>query len=143
MVTKLFLDTNIILDLLDDKRTFHFESFELYKLMEKGLVLGFISESVITNTDYILKKLMTKSNRIQLLDELLHLIKILPCSNLVFERAIKNNFDDLEDVILYQIALESRLNYFVTNDINATKKLSSPLLPVIAPKNVIKFVSNK
>mgnify|MGYP001795784367 CR=1 FL=1 len=111
--------------------------------MEDGLALGFISESVITTTDYILQKSMTKSNRIQLLDELLQLIKILPCSNPVFERAINNNFDDLEDAILYQLALESRLNYFVTNDINAIKKLSSPLLPVIAPKNVIKFMSNK
>jgi predicted nucleic acid-binding protein len=140
MAIKVFLDTNIILDVFDDKRLYHSESFHLHKLIEDGLISGFISESVVTITDYILQKSMSKNSRIQLLDELLNLIEMLPCNNYIFEKAIKNNFDDLEDAILYQIALENRLNYFVTNDFAAIKKLSSPLLPVITSKNIIKFI---
>ena len=57
--------------------------------------------------------------------ELNDLISISPCSNKTFYSALHANFDDLEDALLYQIALENKLDYFITNDLSLIKKLSS------------------
>ena len=56
MAIKLFLDTNIILDVLDTERPFSKESQILFRFINDGTVTAYFSESVITTTDYILIK---------------------------------------------------------------------------------------
>ena len=141
MAIKIFLDTNIILDVFDDKRIFHNDSIALYKLIEDGAVLGFVTESVLTTTDYILQKNLSKKYRQLLFTELNSLIKILPCSRQNFEKALQTNFDDLEDALLYQIALENKIDYYITNDLTVIKKLSNSILPILKPKELLKMLA--
>ena len=141
MAIKIFLDTNIILDVFDDKRIFHNDSIALYKLIEDGAVLGFVTESVLTTTDYILQKNLSKKYRQLLFTELNSLLKILPCSRQNFEKALQTNFDDLEDALLYQIALENKIDYYITNDLTVIKKLSNSILPILKPKELLKILA--
>jgi predicted nucleic acid-binding protein len=137
MDTKVFLDTNIILDILDDKRPFHSPAVELYRLLKTGEPDAYISESILTTTDYILQKSVGKSIRISLLSQLLDFLQVLPCTTKTCQKAIRSNFTDLEDAILYQIALENDVDFFITNDNKALKKLSLPALPVISSKEFL------
>ena len=141
MAIKIFLDTNIILDVFDDKRISHNDSIALYKLIEDNAVLGFVTESVLTTTDYILQKNLSKKYRQLLFTELNSLIKILPCSRQNFEKALQTNFDDLEDALLYQIALENKIDYYITNDLTVIKKLSNSILPILKPKELLKILA--
>ena len=141
MAIKIFLDTNIILDVFDDKRIFHNDSIALYKLIEDGAVLGFVTESVLTTTDYILQKNLSKKYRQLLFTALNSLLKILPCSRQNFEKALQTNFDDLEDALLYQIALENKIDYYITNDLTVIKKLSNSILPILKPKELLKMLA--
>ena len=141
MAIKIFLDTNIILDVFDDKRIFHNDSIALYKLIEDSAVLGFVTESVLTTTDYILQKNLSKKYRQLLFTELNSLLKILPCSRQNFEKALQTNFDDLEDALLYQIALENKIDYYITNDLTVIKKLSNSILPILKPKELLKILA--
>ena len=70
MAIKIFLDTNIILDVFDNKRIFHSDSTALYHLIENGLIVAFVTESVLTTTDYILQKNLSKKYRQLLFTEL-------------------------------------------------------------------------
>ena len=140
MATKVFVDTNIILDVFDDKRISHNDSIALYTLIEDGVLVGFITESVLTTTDYILQKILSKKYRQLLFTELNNLIKILPCNNLILEGALKTNFNDLEDALLYQIALENKVDYYITNDMAVIKKLTSSLLPALTAKDLMKKI---
>lgn len=141
MATKVFVDTNIILDLFDNKRPFHKDSVALYQCVEDNLIEAFISETVLATTDYILQKNLSKNARVLLFTELIHSFQILPCSNTIFEKAVKSNFEDLEDSILYHISLENKLDYFATNDTKAIKNLSSKLLPAMRPRDLLKLIS--
>ncbi len=143
MGTKIFLDTNIILDIFDDKRIGYKDSVSLFKLVEEGIVSGFITESVITTTDYILQKNLSKKLRRVFFTELNNLINILPCSKQSFERSLQTNFSDLEDALLYQIAMEHKIDFFVTNDLAGIKKLSTSVLPALQPKELLKIFSIK
>ncbi len=136
MGIKIFLDTNIILDILDDKRPAHSPSVELYQLIETGELDAFISESVLTTTDYILQKIATRSKRADLLFILLDFLQVLPCTTKTCRKALQSNFPDMEDSILYHIALDHSLDYFITND-KAVKKLCVAALPIISPKEFL------
>ena len=51
-----FLDTNIIIDLLDPLRPFHEESVILFSILEEGRFKAYYSESVVTTTAYVIRK---------------------------------------------------------------------------------------
>ncbi|HLO44577.1 MAG TPA: PIN domain-containing protein [Leadbetterella sp.] len=125
MATRIFLDTNIILDLLDNQRECHKEAVLLFKLIDNGEVMAFFSESVVATTDYILQKLLSKDFRTEFFREISRKIQILPCSNMILDRALSLEFEDFEDALLFQLALENRVDFFITNDkklLNSTLK---------------------
>jgi predicted nucleic acid-binding protein len=137
MATKLFLDTNIILDILDRERPFSKESEVLFKFIEDGTWLAYISESVITTTDYVLIKKFTTVQRVSILTDLLKLVTITACSNNIVRNALLKNETDVEDAILYELALTEKLDYFITNDKQALKKPVTKKLPIINTKDFL------
>jgi len=139
MVTKIFLDTNIILDLLDNERQFHKDAVLLFELIDNGEVMAFFSESVVTTTDYILQKLLSKTFRTEFFGEISSKIQILPSNNITLDRALTMDFEDLEDVILYQLALENRVDFFITND----KKLLKSTLKGVQLVQAKQFLNMK
>lgn len=124
MATRIFLDTNIFLDLLDNQRQCHKEAVLLFELIDNGEVMAFFSESVVTTTDYILQKLLSKDLRTEFFGEISKKVQMLPCSNMILDRAVSLEFGDLEDLILFQLALENKVDFFITND----KKLLNSML---------------
>jgi predicted nucleic acid-binding protein len=125
MATRIFIDTNIFLDLLDNQRQYHKEAVLLFELIDNGEVMAFFSESVVATTDYILQKLLSKDLRTAFFGEISRKIQMLPCSNMILDRAVSLEFEDLEDVILFQLALENKVDFFITNDkffLNSTLK---------------------
>jgi predicted nucleic acid-binding protein len=137
MATKLFLDTNIILDILDNKRPAHSQAYKIWEMVETNIAEACISESVLTATDYILKKVAERSIRVALFADLLKFLDVLPCSTDICRKALRNNFSDFEDTILYQVAIEGAADFFITNDTNALKKLSTGVLPVLSAKQFL------
>lgn len=136
MAIKIFLDTNIVLDLLDDKRPFHLSAVNVYRQIEEGETEAFISESVLTTADYIFQKIASKAKRTELFTELLEFLDVLPCSKDTCLKAVKVNYPDLEDVLLHAIALDHYIDYFISND-KSLKKLSSEKLPVLSSKEFL------
>jgi predicted nucleic acid-binding protein len=124
MATRIFLDTNIFLDLLDNQRQCHKEAVLLFELIDNGEVMAFFSESVVTTTDYLLQKLLSKDLRTEFFGEISKKVQMLPCSNMILDRAVSLEFGDLEDLVLFQLALENKVDFFITND----KKLLNSML---------------
>jgi predicted nucleic acid-binding protein len=133
---KIFLDTNIVLDILDDKRPFHSTAIELYQLIEENELDAYISETVLATTDYILQKKASKETRTGLLTELIDFLQIVSCNNKTCRKALQSNFSDLEDAILYYMAVDHSLDYFISND-KRLKKFSIATLPVLSTKEFL------
>lgn len=142
MATKLFLDTNIILDILDRERPFSKEAEVLFKFIEDGTFAAFFSESVITTTDYVLIKKFTNVQRVSILTDLLKLVTIIECSNRIVRNALLKSAD-VEDAILYELALTEKLEYFITNDKQALKKLATKKLPIVTTKDFLQLLKVK
>jgi predicted nucleic acid-binding protein len=142
MAYKIFLDTNIIIDFFQKSRDLHQEAKELFLDIADGKILGYFSESVINTTAYILRNDLSKDDLIYQLDVLNSQLTILPCSNLIIHNAYKRAKNDLEDAVLYQLALENKLDYFTTSDINDFKKIASASLPIITSSELIKLIDD-
>ncbi len=137
MVTKIFLDTNIILDILDRERTYSKESEVLFRYIEDGTLIPYFSESVITTTDYVLIKKFTNARRVSILTDLLKLVTVIECSNSIVQNALLKNENDVEDAILYELAISQKIDYFITNDKQVLKKLATKKLPIITTKDFL------
>lgn len=140
MGSKIFLDTNILIDYFDKTRGNHFSAREIIMRIEKNSIKGFISESVINTTVYLIKKGYTIIELRKNMDELISMFTVLPCSNTTIHKAYRLPTNDLKDAVLYQLALENKLDYFITEDKKGFKKLSSPLLPVLSGIELLKLI---
>ena len=121
-MNKIFLDFNILLDLLDTKRTTSKETINFIKDLKANYKISFYTSSnFIYTTSFILRKHKNKEiiYKIKLLLEELELNlldfkpNILTISELFLD---KTNLNDLEDILMIFTAIEYNCNFFLTND---------------------------
>ena len=72
---KVFVDTNVILDLLMKRAPFQKSAVELFRQVELKSIKGYTSPMVIANLHYLLSKNYNKKKSIELLTELLKIIE--------------------------------------------------------------------
>ena len=137
MANKIFLDINIMVDFIDSSRQEHQAAKDLFNQIEQQNIQAYFSESVINTSGYLVRKVVPLPVFNKLILRLLELIKILPCSNIIVEQAYKNGKGDLEDAVLYQIALSNRLDYFITNDKKDFNKIAHPSLKVVSASEAL------
>ncbi|MBS1666903.1 MAG: type II toxin-antitoxin system VapC family toxin [Bacteroidetes bacterium] len=139
---KIFLDVNIIIDFLDETRSENPFAINLFEHIENRKVLAFFSECVVNTSSYLLRKSFSIDTFKVMMNELLVLVKLLPCSNSIIQEAYHNSKNDLEDAVLYQIALEHKMDYFITSDIKDFKKIAQASLPVVSSKKMVGIINN-
>ncbi len=133
MALKIFTDTNIVIDFLE-QRPFELNYVNrIFELAENNEITVFVSESVITNALYL-----TELN--QQIDRLLTLIGIICIDTNTFKNAMKSSFKDKEDGILYYGALHQKIDYFVTRNKKDFLKHSLQQLPVMGAKELINTI---
>ncbi len=110
---KIFVDTNIFLDLIL-KREHYKEALLILNAIEKKHFEAFILDITILNIDYIAKK-QTKDIR-DFLRAINTLFNIIGGSNLSVRKALDLDNMDLEDNLQYISAKESKCNLIITND---------------------------
>ena len=136
MVSKLFLDTNILLDYTLERKG-ELDAIEnIFGLAEQEKVDLFISESVIATSFYFLQK--NKLNALQIIRELCTVINILPFKKDILYFSLEQ-FKDIEDGLLYFIAANGKMNYFITKNIKDFAFIL-PSLPVITPSKFLKEI---
>ena len=54
---KIFIDTNIVLDLLGQREPFYEDAAKLFSLADRGKIKLYVSSLTIANSNYVLSKL--------------------------------------------------------------------------------------
>lgn len=140
MAISVFLDSNIILDLLDTDRPCSTEAQIIFNEIQNGSLQAYFSESVITTTDYVISKKFNYQQRIEIIQDLLSLINIIECTNDAVTASLQIKNADIEDALLYTLAKTKNVNYFISNDKKAQNKLSTTKLPVLGSKALVKLL---
>lgn len=116
MIKKVFIDTDVILDLLAKREPFYRFSAELFTLIDAGAVKGFISPVIVTNIHYILCRLQDKKRAVINLQKLTALVNILPVNEKIIKLALASEFKDFEDAVQYYTAVENNLKFLITRN---------------------------
>ena len=113
---KIFVDTNVLLDVLTQRVPFYDDAANVWSLVEQGIVRGYISALSVNNVFYIARKLRTVEYAQSLVDKILkdfHVIA-LDYDMLKLARTISNR--DYEDLIQYFSAIKSGSTYLITRN---------------------------
>lgn len=141
MAYSVFLDTNIVVDFFLPDRNGHKYAVAIIEAAEKMVLKACFSESVLNTTTYLIRKSIYAREFKKAMLEFNTFIKVLPCSNKTVEHAYHHAKNDLEDAVLYQIALEGKMDYFITSNMKDLKKLEQSSLPVVTAKELLTIIA--
>jgi predicted nucleic acid-binding protein len=132
---KLFVDTNIVIDLLSRREPYYDEAATLFSLADKNQVELSISSLTIANTSYVLLGQMDSAKAKSILRKLRLIVKILPLDDKIVGLALNDEaFSDFEDGLQYFTAIENRQETIITRNL---KDFKNSKLPAITAKQFI------
>lgn len=96
---KIFVDTNIFIDLIADRRPFSKFAIELFKTPENKKIELFTSSHVFATIHYLLKKYIGEADLRKIQTQLLDFVTIVPIDLDIISRSLRSKHKDLEDAI--------------------------------------------
>lgn len=96
---KVFLDTNILVDLIADRKPFSKYSIEIFKKAEEKKIKLFTSSHSIATTHYLLKKYLEEKILRDVLYNLLDYVTVIAVDTDVLKKGLRSKHKDFEDSI--------------------------------------------
>lgn len=127
-MTRIFLDTNVLLDVLLKREPFFLAAQEIWSETIKGALEAGISVLSIHNIFFILNKLGNKKKAYQAIEEISHSFCLVEVSEAITQQAIAMKWPDFEDAVQYLCAREFGAEVFITRDRKGFKESSLPIL---------------
>jgi predicted nucleic acid-binding protein len=125
----LFLDTNIVIDLLAKREPFYKSAAELFSLADKMKIQLCVSALTFANTNYILLKELKPEEARLILRKLKLLVKVISLDDKIIGLSLNDSdFKDYEDAIQYYSALESEVSMIITRNLKDFQKSRIPVL---------------
>lgn len=133
-MSKIFVDTDVCIDLLSGRQPFNKMAEQLFSLADNENIAICVSALSFANIDYVLRSQYSSSFSRQSLAKFKAIVNVLPVGSKTIDLAIASNFNDFEDAIQYYCAIEHNLTTIVTRNINDYKKAT---IRVVTPETYI------
>lgn len=124
----LFLDTNIVLDLLAYRMPFYTEAAKLFSLADKKKLKLSISSLCLAEANYILSKQNPEMEIRKILRKFKVLVNVLPLDDKITDLALNSDFKDFEDAIQYFTAIENDQDLIITRNQPDFKESKIPIM---------------
>jgi predicted nucleic acid-binding protein len=132
---RFFLDTNVIVDFLADKKPFAEAAGHLFSLaLEKKLEI-YCAAISFNNIYYLMRQAHTHSTTVGLLNEIFEMTEIISVGEKIIGQSLKSDFRDFEDAIQYYCAQSIiGMDGIITRN---TKDFKKSRLPVLSPSEAL------
>ncbi|MGL4598212.1 MAG: type II toxin-antitoxin system VapC family toxin [Bacteroidia bacterium] len=128
----LFLDTNVLIDFLADRKPFSLDAAMIFNYSFKKRITIYVAAVSFNNIYYIMRQSCSHAVTIKILSELQEWTQVVDVSKDVIQKSLKSEFKDFEDAIQYKCATTiTKIDCIVTRN---TKDFKSSSLPVFTPK---------
>lgn len=121
-MTKIFVDTDVCLDLLSGREPFNAVAERLFSLADVGKLEIFVSSLSFANINYMLQSKFKRNDSRKILATFKTFVSVLAVDDKIIELAIASDFSDFEDAIQYNTALEGGITILVTRNLKDYKK---------------------
>jgi len=113
---KVFIDTNLVLDVLAKRVPFYKTSAKIWELVEKGDLKGYLSATTVTDIFYILKKQLGREKADETVHKILMVFNIASVSETDIRKALKLGLKDFEDALQLVCAFKIKAGYLITRN---------------------------
>lgn len=125
---KVFVDTNIVIDLLAKRQPFYRDAQELFTLSDKKEIQLQISSLTFANAYYSIAKHYKSGDSKKILAKFKVLVDVLPLEDKAIELALSSDFEDFEDGLQYFIALDYECDVIITRNQKDFKHSKIPIM---------------
>ncbi len=135
---KVFIDTNILVDLIADRRPFSKFAIQLFSKAEERKIKIYTSSHSIATTHYLLKKYIDEKELRDVLHNILDYLNIVAIDIDVIKKGLKSKHKDFEDALQIICAYSiDKLDCIVTRN---TKDFKSSEILVLTPDELVKHL---
>jgi len=125
----LFLDTNIVIDLLARREPFYKSAAQLFSLADKMQLQLCVSALTFANTNYILLREKKPEEAKLILRKLKLIVKVISLDDKIIGLSLNDSdFKDYEDALQYYSALENGNDMIITRNLKDFQKSKIPAL---------------
>lgn len=125
---KVFVDTNIVIDLLAKREPYYKEAQDLFTLSDKKEIELQISSLTFANAYYSIVKHYKAVDAKKYLLKFKVLVTILPLEDKAIELALASDFADFEDGLQYFIAMDNESDILITRNKKDFKTSKIPVM---------------
>ena len=131
---KIWIDTNIILDVLCNRKGFVEDSSKIWKMCEINRIEGYISALSVPNIVYILRKELDPKKTMEIIQKLTLIFEVVDLRASDLKNAAAMLTSDYEDAIQMCQAARIHADHIVTRNIRDFKESS---IRVSAPDELL------
>lgn len=140
MKDKLFLDTNVVVDLLGEREPFYDSAAKIATIADKGEIQLIVSALTYSTVYYLLSRFEDK----ELAKEKIRKFKVIAdtsdLTGKIIDKGLASKFTDFEDALQYYCAVKMECNILITRN---GKDFKESDIPVLTPDEYLTSLKNK
>lgn len=137
---RVLVDTNVVLDVLLERRPFSEAAAQVFALVEESRIEGFLCATTLTTVDDLLGQALAPAKAREALQRLLNLFEIAPVNRPVLEQALRSGIADFEDAVLEQAGRLVAVDAITTRNV---RDFGKSTITVFDPLELISTVKAK
>lgn len=133
-MTNVFVDNDVILDVLIDRLPFNADANKVFHFAETGRITLMTSPLCVANTHYVISKKIGNANSKSVLASVLKLITVVDMPACVVQNAFASKVTDFEDALQVETAMHCGADLILTRNI---KDFRNSPIPVLTPSQFL------
>ena len=122
MIKKVFVDSDVVLDVLCTRIPYYEYAAKIFSLADMKKLTVYTTSLVVANVYYILRKAIGIEKSKEALRKLRLLVNIIPIQEREVDIALNSSFADFEDALQYYTAIKHGMETLLTRNIKDYKE---------------------
>lgn len=134
---KVLIDSDVILDYMLKRKPFDAEALEIFRLLARGVFVGYITSITPINVFYVGRKIKGAEDTRRAIKRLLDILEVLTAGKGLLQGSLSSKITDYEDAVQHACAEAESLDAIVTRNLADYKNAS---LPVYSPAEFLNLL---
>lgn len=130
MKKRIFLDTNVVLDLLGEREPFYDSAAKIATLADKGIIHLIVSALSYSTVYYLLSRFEDKEQVKEKIRKFKVITETSDLTDKIVDKGLSSKFSDFEDSLQYYCAIQEDCNILITRN---GKDFKESHIPVLSP----------
>ena len=136
---RVFVDSDVIIDVLAERKEFLENSSIILELIKDKIIKGHTSPVIIANINYMLTKYGNRKIARESIKDLLKYISVLSITEEIIIDAVNSKMKDFEDAIQFYTALDNKIDILITR--NADDYTEKKNIEIMKPDEFVKILN--